>query len=419
MRISVAIAVLLAAMIGALPAEAQRVQRIAAIVNDDIVSVYDLQARMQIVISSTGLKPTPQLQRRLARQILRRLVDERLQLQEAKRRNVSVTKRNMANAVAEIEKQNNIPPGQFDGFVARNGIPKDAALAQIRAQVAWGKLITRVLSPRVTVGEDEIEEALNRLKSRSGEMEFRVSEILLTIDSPDRKAEIRRTAERLTEELKKGAEFAALARQFSRGASASVGGDLGWMSESELADELRPIVSSLQPGDIAGPVETLAGIHILRLQRKRRGTGGSDDKTVIDLRQILLPLPREANRQDVTAQRDLAGLISDTVSGCDDMARAAAEAGSSAPTRIGKYKLSDLAAEVRVAVESLPVGKPSKPVQMPSGIALFMVCEKTAPKADLPSRAQIAERLRRERLEILSRRYMRDLRSAAVVDLRV
>jgi peptidyl-prolyl cis-trans isomerase SurA len=240
MRISFTITVLftlLAAVLSTAPTHAQRVQRIAAIVNDDIVSVYDLQARMQIVISSTGLKPTPKFQRRLARQILRRLVDERLQLQEAKRRNVSVSRRNMARAIANIEKQNQIPRGGFDKFVARNGIAKEAALAQIRAQIAWSKLVRRVLSPRVTVGDDEIEERLNRLKSRRGETEYHLLEILLTIDSPQAKAEILRTAERLADGLRKGTDFQAIARQFSRGASASVGGDLGWIAESSLESE--------------------------------------------------------------------------------------------------------------------------------------------------------------------------------------
>jgi len=422
MRISVAITVLfalLAGVFGTAPAEAQRVQRIAAIVNDDIVSVYDLQARMRIVISSTGLKPTAKFRQRLARQILRRLVDERLQLQEAKRRNVSVSRRNMARAIADIEKQNQVPPGGFDQFVARSGIAKDAALAQIRAQIAWGKLVGRVLSPRITVGEDEIEERLNRLKSRRGETEYRLSEILLTVDNPQATAEIRRTAERLVDGLRQDTDFKALARQFSRGASASVGGDLGWIGESALESDLRAIVMRMEPGQIVGPVETLAGIHILKLQRKRRVMDAPDDKTIIDLRQILFAVLPGATRRDVAAQTDLAGLIADTVSGCADMARAAREARSSGPTELGKFRLSDLAAKVRAAVESLPVGKPSKPVRTNTGVALFMVCEKTAPKSNLPSREQIAERIRRERLEILARRYMRDLRSAAIIDLRV
>lgn len=419
MRKSVAIAVLLAAIVGGLPAEAQRVQRIAAIVNDDIVSVFDLQARMRIVISSAGLHPSLQLQRRIAGQILRRLVDERLQSQEAKRRNISVTKRNMARAVAEIEKRNKVPPGGFDRFLARSGISKEAALAQIRAQIVWSKLIRRVLMPRVSVGEDEIEEELRRLKARRGEMEYKISEILLTVDNPDRKAETRRTAERLVEELRKGANFEALAREFSRGAAASVGGDLGWMSKSELADDLRPVVTRMEPGQLAGPVETLTGVHILRLQRKRRILGASDDKTIVDLHQLLLALPPKAGPRDVAAQAELAGQIAQTVRGCDDLSRAAAEAGSAQPTKLGKMRLTDLSATVRGAIEGLSIGKPSRPVRLPSGVAVFMVCSRTAPQSELPSRKQIAERLRRERIDVLSRRYMRDLRSAAVVDVRI
>jgi len=422
MRISSAIAAtfaLLAATLHVLPARAQYVQRIAAIVNEDIVSIYDLEARMRIVIASTGLKPTPQLQRRLASQILRRLVDERLQLQEAKRRNVSVSKRNMAVAIAEIEKQNGIPKGGFDKFIERNRLPKEAALAQIRAQIAWSKLIGRVLSPRVSIGEDEIEEELARLKARRGQTEYRISEILLTVDSPDRKREIRRTAERLVAELRKGAGFDALAREFSRGASASVGGDLGWIAESALDEDVLPIVPKMTAGEIAGPLETLAGIRILRLERKRQIMSAPADKTTVELRQIMLALPPKAGEGDVAAQQDLAGAIANSVSGCDDMARAAREAKSAGPTELGKLRLSDLAANVRAAVESLPVGTPSKPVRTSAGIAVFMVCGRTAPDADLPSRKQIAARLRQHRLEILARRYMRDLRSAAIVDLRV
>lgn len=422
MRKAVAIALIfapLAAMLGGVPAQAQRVQRIAAIVNDDIVSVYDLRARMRIVISSTGLRPTPQLQQRLARQILRQLVDERLQLQEAKRRNVSVSQRNMDHAIAEIEKQNRIPPGGFDKFMARNGIPKEAALAQIRAQIAWGKLVGRILSPRVTVGEDEIEEEINRLKARRGETEYRISEILLTVDNPEAKAEVRRTAERLADELRKGAEFGPLARQFSRGAAASVGGDLGWIAESSLDEEFRPIVPRLEPGSVTAPIETPTGIHILRLERKRRIMAAPADKTVIDLHQVAFALPPQATKPEIAAQTDLAEAIAETVSGCDDLERAAREAKSNAPTALGKLRLADLSGSVRAAVESLPVGKPSRPVRTRAGVAVFMVCGKTAPEANLPSRDHIAERIRRERLEILSRRYMRDLRSAAIVDLRV
>ena len=102
---------------------AQRIQRIAATVNEDIVSIFDLRARMQVVIASSGLRPTPQLQKRLSQQVLRSLIDERLQLQEAKRKNIKVSQRDIRRAKATIEKQNKIPPGSFDNFIKKKRCP--------------------------------------------------------------------------------------------------------------------------------------------------------------------------------------------------------------------------------------------------------------------------------------------------------
>src|SRR5690606_24102976 len=108
--------------------------------------------------------PTEQLQQRIGQQVLRNLIDERLQMQEAKQRNISVSKKDMSTAIESIEKQNNLPRGSFDEFLLKNGLPRDSVLDQIRAQIAWQKLVGRVLVPRVTVGNEEVEDALTRLR---------------------------------------------------------------------------------------------------------------------------------------------------------------------------------------------------------------------------------------------------------------
>ena len=107
-------------------ASAQRVQRIAATVNDDIVSVFDLESRLRLVVASSGIRVTPALQRRLTQQVLRTLIDERLQMQEAKRRNIAVTKRDMSRAFEALEKQNRLKPGTFEAFVRENRLPRCA-----------------------------------------------------------------------------------------------------------------------------------------------------------------------------------------------------------------------------------------------------------------------------------------------------
>lgn len=401
------------------PAAAQREQRIAAIVNDEVVSLYDLEARMHLVIASSGLSPTPDIRQRLARQVLRSLIDERLRMQEARRRNVDVTDSDMQRAIRMLEDQNNVPPGGLDQFLESNGIPRETLMSQIRAQIAWSKLVSRQLRPRITIGDEEIDEMLARIKERQGQVEYRIFEILLTIDSPGQEAEIRRTAARLVEELRSGARFDGVAQQFSQAASASVGGDLGWIPESALSEELRSAVDGLNEGGIAGPIETTGGLQIIHLEAKRRAHSASADDTRVTLRQIMLPLSRDPSPNEVEQQTSLARAVSENVRGCDDMTRAAEELNMPGSPDLGVLRLRDLASTIRSVIDDLPVGQPSEPIATPAGIAVMMVCDRVEDTVALPERMDIEEQILDMRLDMMARRYMRDIRNAAVVDLRV
>jgi peptidyl-prolyl cis-trans isomerase SurA len=398
---------------------AQNIQRIAATVNDDVVSEYDLRSRLQVLISSTGLRPTQQLRKRLSQQVLRSLVDEKLQLQAAKKRNIKASKRDMNRQIAELEKQNKIPPGSFDSFLKKIGIPSEALMAQIHARITWQKFIGRTISPRVTVGEDEVDEILERLRQQKGQTEYRVSEILLYVDQPQQENEVRQTAQRLLEELRKGAKFTAIARQFSQSASASVGGDLGWIQEATISDDLRKIVSRMKDGETVGPVRTPVGIQIVHLNKKRKTLAGSPDDTVIELQQLLLPLGKGLAEDEVNAQVGLAQTLSDVASNCKDHLHAAGEAKSVGATKLGKLRLGNLSKTVRSAVENLAINKASPPIRTSSGVAVYMVCSRKEAEGGLPTRKQISDRLRNKRVAVLARRYLRDLRAAAIVDLRV
>lgn len=414
-----AFAALLAAGLVSTPGFAQRIQRIAAIVNDDVVSQYDLQARMHVVIASSGLRPSAQLQQQIGQQVLRNLIDERLQMQEAKKKSISVTQRDLKEAITRIEMQNRLPRGSFDEFLKKNGMPREALIDQFRAQIAWNKLIRRVLLPRITVGDDEIEDILNRLKQRKGETEFRVSEIFLTIDQTSAAQDVMRTAQRLVEELRGGANFASVARQFSRTASAAAGGDLGWIQETTMNDDFRKVVVPLTKGTITDPIATPGGVQILSLVDKRRVLTGNPDDAVVELQQILLPVRNGASIEDTNVQVNLAQILSDAVSGCADHLKAAAESGSVGKPKLGTLRLRDLSGKIKAAVADLPVGKASMPIRIEQGVAVFMVCSRKEPEGSLPTREEIANRLRQERVDVMARQYLRDLRAAAIVDLRV
>jgi len=400
------------------PAEAQRVQSIAAIVNDDIVSMFDLQSRLQLVVASTGIKVTPRLQKRLIQQVLRLLIDERLQIQEAKRRNITATKRDMSQAMTNLEKRNGIKPGTFENFIRRNNLPRNALLGQIRAQITWQKIIRQTLSRRVTVGQEEIDEDLARLKARRGQFEYRVAEIVLAVNTPEQEQEVIRTAGRLIEQLRKGAQFSAVAQQMSRSASGPAGGDLGWIAETVLDRDLAQIVPKMKKGEIAGPIKSQSGVRILLLTDTRRVLSSSTADATVDLKRITLSLAPNADANAVTSQLDLLRIMGETISGCEDFERAAKEASAMAPINLGKRRIGNLSRTIKDAVAGLTIGKTSKPLHHGGGVSIYMVCARDDAIAGLPTRADIERRIRNDRVSNLARRHMRDLRNAAVIDLR-
>jgi peptidyl-prolyl cis-trans isomerase SurA len=421
LRILAAILIFSGATTIASAVKSQSVQRIAAIVNDELITAYDLESRIRLVIFSARLPNTIDTRRRIRGQVLRTLIDERLQMQEAKRRNISVSRQDLQRARETIEQQNGLPRGGLERVMKENDIPLETINEQLRTGIAWSKLIGRRLRPRITIGEDEIDESLERIRSRQGQTEYRLSEILLTVDSPDQETNSRRTAERIVDQVTKGARFDAIARQFSQSATAAVGGDLGWQHESELDDTLREIVGRMREGSMTSPIKTVAGYRILLLRDTRKIAQSESTPITLELRQIFLPLPEQPGTSDVEAQIDLAKTVRDTAGSCGDFSEIAKEVGSPRPPSLGKFALKDLSPAIREVVKDVPAGKVSDPVKMPDGVMLLMVCNRDGGTSviKLPDRDEIADRLMNERMSLGARRYMRDIRLAAVIDVRV
>jgi len=401
-------------------AYSQSVQRIAAIVNDELITAYDLESRIRLVMFSTRLSDTPDTRRRIKSQVLRTMVDERLQLQEAKRRNISVSKRDLRRAKQTIEKQNKMPKGELERVLAQNRIPLAAMNTQLRTGIAWSKLIGRRLRPRITIGDDEIDEALENIKARQGQTEYRLGEILLAVNGPEEETNVRRTAERIVDQVKKGARFSAIARQFSQSATAAVGGDLGWIHESELEKPLGEIIPKMSEGSLSNPLKTVAGYRIIRLQGIRKIAQTATTPVTVDLKQIFLPLGRTTDPVDIEAQIDLAKTVRDTATSCQDFSVLAKEVGSPRSADLGKFALKDLSPAIRAVVKNVKAGKISDPIKMPEGVLVLMVCSREGGGGviKLPERDAIADQIMRDRLALGARRYMRDIRLSAVIDIR-
>ena len=414
-----AMASLIGLLLAAEPASAALEQRIVAVVNDEVISDQDLNDRLQLVTLTSGIPDSEQARARLAPQVLRSLIEEALQLQEAERLGLTVEDAEIQQALANIAERNQMSVETMQGFFAQNGINMATLLDQVRAQIAWVKVVNRQIVPRVTVSVDQLDMAVEEARRNAGEPEYLLSEIVLPVDNPGQAQAVAQDAARLVQTLREGADFEPLAAQVSAGASAERGGDVGWVRSSAIPAELRNTLESMRENEISDPIPSPIGYYIFWLRDRRLSEAAADPSTAgveVELAQILFPLDGQT---DVDALRVRAAAVRDDLADCGDVAATAAELDAPDSGRLGWLRLGDLPLAFRQAVSNLPVGQVSAPVQGPAGIHLLMVCDRREPQETTAQRDQIAARLERERVERLARRYLRDLRKEAFVEVRL
>jgi len=396
-------------------AAAQDVLRIAAVVNEEVISIYDLAARLEIVIATSNLNDNNQLRRQIAPQVLRSMIDESLQMQEATRLDVEVGDDAIAAAIERLEGRTGGGPGSFDKFVRGKNLSRISVINQMRAEIAWATVVGRRLGSSVTVGEDEIDEAISRLENSRGQPEFRISEIFLAVETPDREAEVVKVAENLVTQLRQGADFRGIARQFSQSATAAVGGDVGWILESQLPPELAEVTQRLAPGDVSDPIRTFEGFFIVEVNAKRRVLTADPMQTKLHLSQVVF----EGGVSDTTVQLELLARLRREASNCKGLLDIVKGQASELSGDLGTVLIRDLPRDVQLAVMDVPVGQLSDPMPYESGIRVLMVCERVTPQVQPPDRQQMRQTIANRRLELLARRYLRDLRRHAFVDVRI
>jgi peptidyl-prolyl cis-trans isomerase SurA len=385
-----------------------------------VVSVRDLNERLQLIMLTSGIRDSEQARTRLAPQVLRGLIEENLQLQEARRLNLQVDQAEIDNALNNIAKRNKLSVDQMKAFLVRSGVNLDTLVRQVRAQIAWLKVVNRAIRPNVTVTVDQLDLAVQEARESQGQPEYLLSEIVLPVDNPAQADKVAQDAQRLIQTLREGANFDSLAHQVSASASAERGGDLGWVSAAAIPPDLLAALDRMRPGEISDPLSSPIGYHIFWLRDQRIAAAPLDSSRAaveVKLTQILFPTDGSTAADDQARNRaaELRGRLTD----CPAMAAAAADLKAPASGDLGWIKVGDLPPELGKAVLGLQVGEVSTPLQGPSGIHLLMVCERRDGQGVTPERDQIAKRLEQERTDLLARRYLRDLRKQAFIDVRI
>lgn len=406
---------------------------VVAIVNDSVISDYDLRQRVALFASTSGGRmPTQAETKEIREQVLKQLETERLELEEARKNKITVSADEVDRSINNIITENHLSTDQLAAMLARSNVKMETLRSQIAAQIAWSKTVEDQYGDQVKVSPANVDAELARLAAGADKPHFRVAEIFLAVDTPEQDDKVKADAQNLETQLKQGAQFAAVARQFSQTPTAAQGGDLGVIVEGQLpSKELNDAIAKLSPGEVSEPVRAPGGYYILYLLGREEGVGTkvpnpADQQPTnpdgsIPLGRLLFQTGPNPPPKVMQTVMQIAQQIRANVVGCDRMPSIAAQIKGSQYFSLGNMKPADMSAAMRTAVTNAAPGQAATPFASPAGVELIIRCDKPAPVLTafhVKTRDEVEQELYGDQVAVLARRYLRDLRRDADIETR-
>lgn len=390
-------------------ASAQTPHGIAAVVNDDVITSYDLRQRAMFMMATQGIKADEETQKRVLAQAMRNLVNEKLQLQEAQKYEQTISEAAINNGVQELISRNGISIEDFANRLAQAGISIATLQDQIKSEIAWERIISGLYGSRIRISDAQIDETVNRLSANANKPSYRVGEIYIeaTPDIGGTQGAIQ-GANAMIAQLKEGAPFQVLARQFSSAPSAAKGGDVGWIREGELREELNAAVTQMEKGTISNPIQVPGGVYVVALVDKRVSTS----ETFYTLKQINYRLTGEEKAGKAKAALQAAKTA---FKSCDTLSADLSELDGIGNNTMGELKATDLSPEILETLSNTNVGEISDTIETPNALVAIIVCDREVKGSNIPTRDQVEDRLLAQQEAQASKRHLRNLRRNATI----
>ena len=394
------------------------VRTATAIVNGSIITQTDVDQRLALVLAANGSKISDDEKERLRLQVLRNLIDETLQIQEAAAQKIDISSDEIDQTFARVALNFKRTPKQFAQYLRTQGASEASMKRQIEGEQAWRRVLGRKVEPFVAVSDDEVNAIIARLNASKGANEYHVGEIFLS-STPESAGEAQANAERIVDQIRKGASFAAYARQFSEASTAAVGGDLGWVRAEQLPDQLAAVVSSLNSNQISTPIPVPGGYSIILLIDKRQVLGSDPRDATLSLKQLSIAFPPNTKPADAKPKVEAFARAVQSIQGCGTANEIAATVGAEVVVN-DQMKIRDLPPQLQDLMINLQVGQ-STPAfgSLTDGVRALVLCGRDDPPAPSgPSFEQIQSQIEQERVNRRAQRYLRDLRRDAVIEYR-
>jgi peptidyl-prolyl cis-trans isomerase SurA len=398
---------------GAIPS----VVKATAIVNGDVITQTDVNQRVALLAMANGSAiPADEIDR-VRQQVLRNLIDETLQIQAAKDAKIEIKQSDIDRTVDRVAANVKQKADQLADYLDSQGSSIKSLRRQIEGELAWQRLQRAKIETGITVGDEEVKAVLERLNASKGTEEYRVGEIFISATVANQ-AEAYANANKILQQLRNGASFAGYARQFSEASTAAVGGDLGWVRPEQLPAPLAAQIRSMAPGSISNPIPVPGGVSIIAVQDTRKILTADPRDAVLSLKQVSISFPAGTTRSTAEPVVARFAQAAQNVGGCGGAERIAGEFRGEV-VQSDDVKMRDLPPALQQMMLPMQVGQATQPFgSMEEGVRVLVICGRDESTANEPTFDEVFNRLNEERMNLRSRRYLRDLRRDAVIEFR-
>ncbi|WP_271439323.1 peptidylprolyl isomerase [Pontixanthobacter luteolus] len=392
------------------------VRTATAVVNGTVITGTDVDHRTALLTAASEGELPPEELRRVRMQVLRNLIDETLQIQEAAAQEIEISDGQVNQRYQTLAAQNfGQQTEAMDQYLLSIGSSPASLKRQIKGELAWTSLLRRNISPFINVSEEEVREELKRMEAEKGTEEFRLGEIYLSATAENLET-VQQNAAQIVDQLRQGGSFVAYARQFSEASTASVGGDLGWVRLPQLPRELSSQATQMQPGELRGPIPIPGGFSILFLIDKRQILMADPRDATLSLKQISISFSSDVTEASAAAKVETFTNAVASMRGCGDAESVAAGIGADVVSN--EIVARQLPEQLQASLLNLQVGQTTPPFgSVNDGVRVLMLCGRDDPETvGGPTIDDLIAQKEEERIQKRAQRYLRDLRNDAYIE---
>ena len=405
---------------------------IVATVNDESISDYEVRQRVALYLATSGITQqlTPEQKKRIREQILESLESEKIQLQEAVKKKITVSPVEVDKRINAMMAENKFTIQALRQTLTAAGASEEALRAQITASIAWMKAVQDQYGDRVNVTPEMVTAELQRHAEGANKPHYRVMEIFLPVDNPEQDAKVKKDAEEILKQLHQGAPFSMVARQFSQHPTAATNGDMGWINDGQLAPELNSALAKMEVGGMSEPIRSAGGYYILGLRERQEPlgtkietapTGVTGPAGTLPLARLLFPVNPRSPKDELDKIMAVVVQLQQRFNGCVQLEEVHKQMKGTVWMNLGNAKLDELSPQIQKAMENSRSGDAAAPFMSEAGIELIVRCDKRPEIKTayvMPTRQQIEDQLFQTQISALARRYLRDLKRASNIQVR-